>query len=322
MNRPYNPMPLDAWKAAARDGPPPADLMLLKSFVDPDVKMIAEERQVILTITTAGVDRDRDTIAVDGWDLTHYRNNPVVLWAHQYGELPLGTAELVVEPDRIRARDTFHERDLNPMADTVFRMMTLPVPSLRAASVGFRSLEFSLNEDRHGVDFKRQEMLEHSIVPIPSNPEALAAAKSLLGAEAMQPLITWCEATLDTWHDEAGMWMPKAFIERSWQQLTPPQWVTNPGGVTFTANGFTVTSNDTVGVGNAQLDLAPDDDDLTVEDFLASATAGYDHHDPPSDPLADLDTESLRALVLPALGALVADAMKSQITAITGRLVD
>lgn len=223
-------MDLDAWKTLAIAQKAPREVSLRKAFPNtPDVvKVQAEARRVLLTISTKSVDRDRDTVDQEQMNVEHYEANPVVLWAHQYSQLPLGTGELLRFPERTMSWDTFVERDIYPLADSVYRMMTLPIPALRMASIGFRPETWRLNEDRRGVDFERIELLEHSIVPIGSNREALAAAKSLLGAETMQPLITWCEEMLDTWHEGKGLWLPKVDIEQAWKVLAAQ--LTRSGG--------------------------------------------------------------------------------------------
>ena len=65
------------------------------------------------------------------------------------------------------------------LADTVYRMAADGY--LSATSVGFRPLEwdFSTDKDRGaddwmpGIDFHQQELVEFSLVTVPSNPEAL-----------------------------------------------------------------------------------------------------------------------------------------------------
>jgi hypothetical protein len=55
---------------------------------------------------------------------------------------------------------------------------------IAAGSVGFIPIEFnfSSNPDRPmGIDFKRQELLEFSVVPVPANANALIEARSYRG---------------------------------------------------------------------------------------------------------------------------------------------
>ena len=55
-------------------------------------------------ISDGSVDRDRDTINVQGWNLTNFVKNPVVLWAHQHHSVPIGKgANIAVEDDALMA---------------------------------------------------------------------------------------------------------------------------------------------------------------------------------------------------------------------------
>ena len=120
-------------------------------------------------ISTGGVDRDNDTVDAKGWQLDNYRANPVVLWAHDYKQLPLGKALSVgVEGGNLVATAEFADHE---MANTVLRM--IDGGFLRATSVGFKPKKAVDNVERGGVDFKEQELLEFSIVPVPANPQAL-----------------------------------------------------------------------------------------------------------------------------------------------------
>ena len=62
------------------------------------------------------------------------------------------------------------------MANTVLQM--IDGGFLRATSVGFRPLRFERNAQRGGNDFKEQELLEFSVVPVGANPQAVRALKS------------------------------------------------------------------------------------------------------------------------------------------------
>lgn len=176
---------LDDWRRKAAAGNLPAGLVLYKQFV-PEVKVATDERRVTFTISTASVDREGDTVAVDGWQLENYLKNPVVLFAHRYDQLPIARAVSVsADGNALKAVAEFPEPGLHPLADTVYEM--LKGGFLRATSVGFRPLKTAHNEERPGwaMDFLEQELLEFSVVPVPSNPEALMEmAKGLAGAAA------------------------------------------------------------------------------------------------------------------------------------------
>lgn len=130
-------------------------------------------RKVGFVISTAAVDRDGDTIDPKGWDLTNYMKNPTVLWAHDYSRPPVGKAvNIQATKDGLRADVEFLPAGMDPFADMIHDMVKGGF--LNATSVGFKGKDFSRSKDRdHGYDFKSQELLEFSIVPVPSNPEAL-----------------------------------------------------------------------------------------------------------------------------------------------------
>ena len=130
------------------------------------------ERKMSFTISTASVDRDGDTIDPKGWDLSNYVKNPVVLWAHDYTQPPVGKAVNIKSTDSgLQADVEFLPQGVNPFADMIHDMCKGGF--LNATSVGFRG-KGEESKDRKGYDFKTQELLEFSIVPVPSNPEALA----------------------------------------------------------------------------------------------------------------------------------------------------
>jgi HK97 family phage prohead protease len=132
------------------------------------------ERKMSFLITTASVDRDGDTIDPKGWDLSSYTKNPVVLWAHDYSQPPIGRAiNIQATQDGLKADVEFVPQGMSPFADMIHDMCKGGF--LNATSVGFRGMDHDKAKDRErGYDFKKQELLEFSIVPVPSNPEALA----------------------------------------------------------------------------------------------------------------------------------------------------
>ena len=124
-------------------------------------------------ISTAAVDRDGDTIDPKGWDLGSYTKNPVVLWAHDYSSPPVGKAVNIKSTEHgLQADVEFLPQGLDPFADKIHDMCKAGF--LNATSVGFRGVEYDEAQGRKGYDFKKQELLEFSIVPVPCNPEALA----------------------------------------------------------------------------------------------------------------------------------------------------
>ena len=129
-------------------------------------------RKFTFTISTGDVDREKDTVSCQGWDLTAYRRNPVVMWAHRYDLPPVAKASAIgVVQGTLVATIEFPEPGTYEFADQVRGL--LEQDFLRATSVGFRPLTWKFNEARGGVDFESQELLEFSIVPVPANPHCL-----------------------------------------------------------------------------------------------------------------------------------------------------
>jgi hypothetical protein len=118
-------------------------------------------------ISTADIDRQGEIIDQNGWDLSFYKLNPVVLWAHDYYSLPIGvTTDIKVEDGKLIAKGTFAPEEANPFAQQVRRLYDLKI--VRATSVGFIPLETD------GQKITRAELLEFSFVPVPANPYALS----------------------------------------------------------------------------------------------------------------------------------------------------
>jgi HK97 family phage prohead protease len=141
---------------------------------------------VQFVLSDGSVDRMGDRIDPTGWNLTAYRKNPVVLWAHDSAAPPIGRMRTVVsDGTRLIGEVEFATAEVYPFAATICRMVQAGY--LNAGSVGFAPLEYSLAKDPErpfGIDFKRQELLEFSIVPVPANKNALAlaGAKGVLGS--------------------------------------------------------------------------------------------------------------------------------------------
>lgn len=186
---------LAEWKTAAQAGQPPEKAKLLKEYVADQIKSEGDGKYTF-AISTGAIDRERDTVAVAGWDLDNYRKNPVVLWAHDYSGLPVGRSESILGRNgQLVARMEFVPGEVYQFADTVRQLVDGGY--LKATSVGFRPLEWSYDEERGGFNFLKQELLEFSIVPVPANPEALIEARH--AGISLVPLKDWAIRVLDTY---------------------------------------------------------------------------------------------------------------------------
>lgn len=114
-------------------------------------------------ISTSDMDRHGEMIAQEGWDLENYRNNPVVLWAHDYKQLPVGVCdEVMLQDGKLVAKGRF--------APTAFAQ---EVRQLYEAKMLFATSVGCMVYEAEGNTFTKQELLEFSFVPVPANPFAL-----------------------------------------------------------------------------------------------------------------------------------------------------
>lgn len=124
-----------------------------------------------VVVSTDNQDRAGDVVDQNGWDLSFYKMNPIVLWAHDYASLPIGVCDSIeLQNGKLLAKGRFAPADANPFAQQVRKLYDLRI--VRATSVGF------IIKDMQGNNIKQQELLEFSFVPVPANPYALSLAKA------------------------------------------------------------------------------------------------------------------------------------------------
>lgn len=124
-----------------------------------------------VVISTSDVDRQGESIDQAGIDLTNYKNNPVVLWGHDYYSLPIGICESVeLVNGRLVAKGRFAPEAANPFAQQVRKLYDAGI--IRATSVGF------IVHEMEGHIITKSELLEFSFVPVPANPYALSLSQA------------------------------------------------------------------------------------------------------------------------------------------------
>jgi hypothetical protein len=151
-------------------------------------------------ISTSDKDRHNSIINTDAWDLENYNRNPIVGYQHNvYGggichkadpDDIIGSSRVFKEGENLIGAVTFEPPEENALAEKIFRKVLRG--TLRSASVGFlpkidekgKTGKWGSKED--GEDFNGsnptfryndgQELIEWSIVNIPSNPKAQAKA--------------------------------------------------------------------------------------------------------------------------------------------------
>ena len=170
------------------------------SYTDKDSGEVI--KRLSFTITSNRRDRDRDIVEPSGAMTDNYAQNPVMLWAHKYDEVPIARS---VEMSRIKEAksdgsvahkiqaitefqpDSNYQKNWNGVTGgMIFEMYRTKF--LNAVSIGFdphsweplelKDGESSEYDEMSGTRFLKWDMLEFSGVPVPSNPDALVDRKS------------------------------------------------------------------------------------------------------------------------------------------------
>ena len=148
-----------------------------------------ESRKVIFIASTSTKDRHGTVVNQKNWSLDRFNANPIAGYQHNvYGDDMcnasdpddvLGPARAWLDDDQLMVEIDFETKDLNEKADKIFRKVKNG--SLRAVSVGFVEQgqgKYGEGDEARGAKnetyyFEGQELLEISVVNIPSNPDAL-----------------------------------------------------------------------------------------------------------------------------------------------------
>ncbi len=176
------------------------------------------KREVISYISSIALDRDNEALLTEGAILDDYRENAVVLWAHQYDQLAVGRNIWIVPEDDdtvLKARTRYTTQKSNPLGVQLYNYRKEKNPL--AESVGFVPIEWVKKEDKEfgavfdswlerytafmqgmgrempekikpDTIFTKWVLLEYSDVMVPSNPFAVTVAveKGLLTEEDIE----------------------------------------------------------------------------------------------------------------------------------------
>jgi hypothetical protein len=158
-----------------------------------------ETRTITFVISSDAKDRHRSIVNMKNWKLDNYTLNPIVGYQHNvYGDnmcVPpspddvIGSSRVYFEEVEgrmlMKADLRFDRAEVNPVAEKIFQKVL--DGTLRAASVGFLEVGTGKkvqDKDENGkiigetYHFDGQELLEWSVVNIPSNPEAARRSHS------------------------------------------------------------------------------------------------------------------------------------------------
>lgn len=157
------------------------------------VRGLKSDRIVSFRSSTPDLDRHGTRILPEGIGTDNYDRNPVFLWGHDgYGGLMGGPdIESIIGRtiSHAKSRDGFdHDVEfapasVNPKADMAYKMVRTGF--LNSTSIGFEPRSFTEEKRAAGetgppiIVFDAVDLLEVSLVPIPSNPNAQALARAL-----------------------------------------------------------------------------------------------------------------------------------------------
>lgn len=162
-------------------------------FIQGQVREIPEDvefsRTIEFIISTATRDRHGTVLNPENWQLDNFNRNGIVGYQHNvYGkdlcsgpdpDAVIGIGKAWQEDHKLIGSVRFEPREINPLAEKIFRKVIHG--TLKATSVGFYPIgegRYGEGEERRGGSnetfyFDGQELLEFSIVNIPSNPDAV-----------------------------------------------------------------------------------------------------------------------------------------------------
>lgn len=146
----------------------------------------AENRIRQYRITDDTVDRYGDIVRAFGILLANYKKNPVVQFAHDYSQPPIGNAIKIWYDDMekaVYAWAMFFDLsiDTTGRSDLIFRMAS--ANAMNACSIGFIPIQYNdpssemerkrIGLGKYGVEYVQSDLTEFSPVPVPANPKAL-----------------------------------------------------------------------------------------------------------------------------------------------------
>jgi len=218
----------DGIDAAMKDAACPGELHRAVA-----VSELAEggERTFVGYASTRSVDRDGEVLLPQGIELSQFRKAPVLLWGHKWSEPPVGR-------DTHIENDGFGIKTRSELADTALAndlWKLIKAKMLKTSSIGYIPLAYVTpqSKDWGGMmdtmkgwpewDMKsepqavvtRAVLLEHSLVSVPANIDALIVSVKELGlselAKTLKPERSACSGGMI--HDIfVAPVAPKAFV--------------------------------------------------------------------------------------------------------------
>jgi len=141
---------------------------VVRSEGDEEVKLYQ------FVISDESVDRHGTVVKMSGWNLDNYNANGVVLYMHDHDKL-IGKGRAFIDGKQLIGEVEFLPAELSAFAEEKRKMVEAGF--LKATSVGFLPSEGHWGDEKKMEDpdvfyFDKQDLLEFSIVTVPSNPNA------------------------------------------------------------------------------------------------------------------------------------------------------
>ncbi len=146
---------------------------------------IAQKEGKTWVMSDMTLDRDREQIDPEGWDLKEFKKNPVLLWSHDWMRPAIGHVDNV-KIDR-KAGQLVGEPVFDPQEIDEFAWMIgqkVETGTIHTGSVGFKPVKVEIPAEENEEDskagkkpkprliYRKQELWEFTICNIPSNPNA------------------------------------------------------------------------------------------------------------------------------------------------------
>ena len=180
-----------------------------------------ERRSARFVMSSEMEDRDRDIIMQDGLSVDEFMKNPIALYGHFARGFPIGKWDNIStvrgNPRRTEGDLMFAPEGDDEVADRVARHVKSGI--LRATSIGFipkriRRREQEAEQGWSGYEILEADLMECSVVTVPSNPIALVKH-----ADDFKDARLVIEEVLDTWakHPETGLLVPREEFEEAYK---------------------------------------------------------------------------------------------------------
>jgi HK97 family phage major capsid protein/HK97 family phage prohead protease len=138
---------------------------------------VKSAKGIEFVMSDATPDRYDDVIEAAGWNTKEFDTNPIALFNHD-PDFPIGKwTDVKVAGGKLKGFLQMAPRGTSARIDELLNLIDAGI--LRAVSVGFLPEEYEQIGKGHGTRYKRQKLVETSLVSIPANPNALAVAKSM-----------------------------------------------------------------------------------------------------------------------------------------------